>query len=124
MNSTFVLIEGVLSEEAERKSTQKGKTFCNFQIGVETGYGDKKSTGNVKATAWEDVAEQILLLPVGSKFTVYGRLNPRTYEYQGNSKVAVDIVADSIQIRKEWKKSGVPTKTPAQQEIEDSGVPF
>lgn len=106
MNSSFVLIEGTLSESPEQKYTSKGKTFCNFQIGVETGFGDKKSTGNVKVTAWEDVAEQILALPVGSKFTMYGRLNPRQYEYQGATKTAVDIVADSIQVRKEWKKSG------------------
>lgn len=110
MNSTFVLIEGALVEEAEKKATQKGKVFCNFQLGVETGYGDKKTTGNIKATAWEDVAEQILALPVGQKLTMYGRLNPRTYEYNGSTKTAVDIVADSIQVRKDWKKSGSPAK--------------
>lgn len=106
MNSSFVLAEGVLTEDAERKSTSKGKTFCNFQLGVETGFGDKKTSSPVKMTAWEELAEQILGLPVGQKLTVFGHLNPRTYEYNGQNKVAVDIVADSIQVRKEWKKSG------------------
>lgn len=122
MNSSFVLAEGVLIEDGERKSTSKGKTFCNFQLGVETGFGDKKTSAPVKMTAWEELAEQILGLPVGQKLTVFGHLNPRTYEYNGQSKVAVDIVADSIQVRKEWKKSGSPSKP--KQEVDDSDIPF
>lgn len=115
--STFVAIENAVLGTVEHKSTAKGTSLANFQVAVEQGYGQKKETGTMKLTAWGDLADQLAGLEAGTKLNIYGRLNARTYEWEGRTKHATDIVADAVSVRFTGKARA------AAQDSDDS-VPF
>lgn len=123
MAANVVIIEGSLASQ-ELKHTKAGNPLVNFQIAFEQGWGNKKETVNFKVTAWGDLATQISKLPDGSKLTMYGRLTSRSYDWQGQTKTATDIVASAIQV---WTPSGLAGKQTTKQEpqeIDDDSIPF
>ena len=104
--SSFFVLENVALSTVEMKATQKGKTFAKFKVLVEQGFGQNKTTGTVKMTAWDTLAEQIGGLDEGTKLNIYGRLNANSYEYQGKTIEATDLVVDAVSIRFTKKDSG------------------
>ena len=129
MSSTLVVIEGSLAGEPIVKYTSSGKALANFEMAVANGYGkNAKDPFIFKVTAWNDLAEAIAQLSPGSKFTMYGRLTSRTYEWQGQTKKSTDIVANVIDVRKADEQSEAPVRKPAArpqaQEVRDEDIPF
>ena len=101
MSSTLVVIEGALTSEPVVKYTAKGAALANFEMTVPNGYGKSAKDPFVfKVTAWNDLAEAIAQLSPGTKFTMYGRLTSRNYEWQGQQNTSTDIVANTIDVRK------------------------
>jgi single-stranded DNA-binding protein len=126
MPSTLVVIEGQLHGTPETKYTSTQKQITNFQVSVPNGYGQNAKAPSIfKLSAWEEVAAQVAGLAPDTKFTIDGRLVARTYEWQGQTKTATDIVADSVVVRKTYN-SGARTATSAarNQQIQDEDIPF
>jgi len=115
--NTLVVIDGMLHEKAEVKYTKSGKALATFSVAVAAGAG--KPASIFKVTAWEAIAEQVAGLSPETKFTVYGRLTSRTYEWQGQTKTATDIVADYLNIRFVDTKRQAPA-----QQVADEDIPF
>jgi len=125
MPSTLVVIEGQLHGTPETKYTSTQKQIANFQVSVPNGFGQNAKAPSIfKLSAWEEVAAQVAGLAPDAKFTVYGRLVARTYDWNGQTKTATDIVADSVVVRKTYN-SGKPAGRPVQNnQIQDEDIPF
>lgn len=121
MGSTLVVIEGSLASEPAVKYTSTGKPLANFEIAVPNGYGKQaKDPFIFKVTAWNELAESVSQLSPGTKLTMYGRLTSRTYDWNGQTKTATDIVANSLDIRKDNTETvQKPARQQATQEPED-----
>ena len=130
MSSTLVVIDGQLHGMPESKYTTSGKQIANFSVSVPNGYGQNAKAPSVfRVSAWEDLAEQVMGLVPDQKFTVYARLVARTYDWQGQTKTAMDIVADAIVVRKAYNSGAPKTATPPYDPrnsgpIRDEDIPF
>lgn len=125
MGATLVVIEGQLHGTPESKYTTSGKQIANFSVSVPNGYGQNAKAPSVfKVSAWEELAEQVVGLAPDTKFTVYARLVARTYDWQGQTKTATDIVADAVVVRKAYSGAQKPAARPQTQEIDPDSVPF
>jgi single-stranded DNA-binding protein len=127
MSSTLVVIEGQLHGTPESKYTNSGKQIVNFNVSVPNGFGQNAKAPMIfKVSAWEEVAAQVAGLAPDTKFTVYARLVARTYEWQGQTKTATDIVADAVVVRKTYNSGAQkPASRPQQsQQIADEDIPF
>jgi single-stranded DNA-binding protein len=124
MASTLVVIEGQLHGTPETKYTTSGKQIANFQVSVPNGYGQNAKAPHVfKVSAWDELATQVAGLAPDTKFTVYARLTSRTYDWQGQTKTATDIVADAVVVRKTYNSGQKPAARTAQQ-IDEESIPF
>lgn len=128
MSQTLVVIDGQLHGTPETKYTPTQKQITNFQVSVPNGFGQNAKAPSVfKVSAWEEVAVQVAGLAPDTKFTVYGRLVARTYEWQGQTKTATDIVADAIVVRKAYntaKPAGRPQQQTQHEDVDLDSVPF
>ena len=123
--NTLVIIEGQLHGSPETKYTSTQKQITNFQVSVPNGYGQNAKAPSIfKVSAWEEVAALVAGLEADTKFTVYGRLVARTYEWQGQTKTATDIVADAVIVRKTYNSGAQKPQARQSQQIEDSDIPF
>jgi len=86
--------EGIIS----LRYTQTGKAVCNFDIAVNQGRGDEKTTTWYRIVCWEQLAENVVAcLTKGMRVIVWGI--PDTEEYtdaQGNKRVQKKINAWSV----------------------------
>lgn len=124
MSQTLVVIDGQLHGTPETKYTTSGKQIANFQVSVPNGYGQNAKAPMIfKLSAWEEVAAQVAGLEPDTKFTIYGRLVARTYDWQGQTKTATDIVADAVVVRKAYSGAKTATSRTAQQ-IDEESIPF
>ena len=129
MPSTLVVIEGSLHGTPETKYTSTQKQITNFQVSVPNGYGQNAKAPSIfKLSAWEEVAAQVAGLAPDTKFTIYGRLVARTYDWQGQTKTATDIVADAVVPRKAYGGAKTPSRPQQSQqqheEVDLDSVPF
>ena len=125
MSSTLVVIEGQLHGTPETKYTTSGKQIANFSVSVPNGYGQNAKAPSIfRLSAWEEVAAQVAGLAPDTKFTVYAHLNARTYEWQGQTKTATDIVADAVVVRKAYSGAQKPAARQQTQEINPDSIPF
>ena len=78
--------------------TQSGKAVCNFDIAVNQGSKDNKTTTWYKITCWESLAENVVACCTkGNRVIVWGI--PDTEEYtdgQGNKRIRKTINAWSV----------------------------
>ena len=124
MPSTLVVIEGSLAGDPQIKQTSGGKTLANFELAVPNGYGKSAKDPFVfKVTAWSELAEQVAQLQPGTKLTMYGRLTSRTYDWNGQTKTATDIVANSLDVRTESVQKPA-ARQQRQEEIDPDSIPF
>jgi single-stranded DNA-binding protein len=123
MSATLVVLEGQLHGTPESKYTTSGKQIANFSVSVPNGYGQNAKAPSVfKVSAWEELAEQVIGLAPDTKFTVYGHLTSRTYEWQGQTKTAQDIVADAVVVRKAYNAPKATSRP--QTQVADEDIPF
>jgi len=92
----ILTLAGNTGKDAEFKTTQDGKEFCSFSVGVSTGYGDRKATTWVDVTKWGKGAEGLArILRKGSKVTVLGEMSTREH----NGKTYIQCRADHVGIQ-------------------------
>src|SRR3546814_10103547 len=81
--------------DAELRSTQRGDQVCSFNVGVNQGYGDKKSTNWYRVSLWGKRGESLQpYLLKGVKVAISGEFE--TSEYEG--KTQLNIRANGVDI--------------------------
>lgn len=85
---------GNLGRDAELK-TVGGSTVCNFSVGAQSGFGDKKKTEWISCGLWGRLGESVAdFLKKGVSVTVSGELSTREY----NGKNYMEMRVNQIRI--------------------------
>lgn len=100
MLNTVVLI-GRLTRDPELRYTSNATAVTNFSIAVDKGY---KSDDDTQPTAdffnivcWNKLAEVVAqYMTKGRLIAVQGRLQSRNYEYNGQKRTAVEVIAETV----------------------------
>lgn len=89
-----VTLIGRLTKKAELKSTPNGKSVCNFTLAVQR---DKDNTDFIYCTSWGKTAEVLAqYTDKGSLVGVDGRLQVRSYDSNGTTKYATEVICEGL----------------------------
>ena len=120
MNKTILM--GRMTADPVMRSTQSGKSVCDFSIAVDDGYGEQKYTSFINCTAWQKTAEAIhKFVTKGQRILICGRLRQEKWEKDDRKYSVVKIIVEEFNFV-EGKKSEYPQSeiTPINDEI----IPF
>ena len=94
-----VNITGRLAAKPDLKSTQNGKSVCNFRLAV-TRPRVKDTTDWIPCTAWNQNAEFLSkYAEKGNRVGVTGVLTSREYEdKEGNRRTMYEVLCDSVEL--------------------------
>jgi single-strand DNA-binding protein len=94
-----VTITGRLSATPELKSTQNGKSVCNFRLAVARPRV-KDTTDWIPCTAWNQSAEFLSkYAEKGNRVGVTGILTSREYEDKdGNKRTMYEVLCDNVEL--------------------------
>ncbi len=94
-----VTITGRLSATPELKSTQNGKSVCNFRLAVARPRA-KDTTDWIPCTAWNQSAEFLSkYAEKGNRVGVTGVLTSREYEdKEGNKRTMYEVLCDNVEL--------------------------
>lgn len=127
----LVILSGRLGQDPEIKYTGSGKAVANFNLAVNSGSGDKKTTTWFPVVAWGPLAETAgQNLSKGSFITITGRLQVREWTNKDNQKIkTTEVVANSFSYPTEFefkdsKESGKRTNQSESYQPEDEDIPF
>ena len=88
-------LAGSLGRDAEYKEGQSGNGRCQFNVAVNVGYGENKTTVWVDVTSWGKGANTLAnILRKGSKVAVTGELSTREH----NGKTYLQCRADKVTV--------------------------
>ena len=119
---------GNLTREPELvQGTQK--PLCRLNMAVNDNYVDKDGNRAVEflnVIVWGKTAENcVKFLNKGSKISVVGKVQTRKWEDEnGNTKFAVEVVAQEIEYLSLKKKEGNRKEEMQQVDIDDGDLPF
>ena len=119
---------GRLGKEAELRHTAAGKAVCNFDVAVESGYGENKTTNWINCTLFEKRAEA--LRPYLQKSTLVGVSGELTIEQwadrDGNKRQAVKVRVSEITLLGGKPKASDQEEKPAPAGKDDlaEDIPF
>lgn len=118
-----VVIMGRLTNDAEERKTNSGKSVCNFCVAVDDRF-DKDKTSFLDVVAWGKTAEFISkYFHKGSMIAVVGRLDARMWEDKdGKKRKIVEIVADEVSFcggKNESPAPLSPTITPTEDDYRE-----
>ena len=114
-----VTITGNATREPELRFTPAGQPVASFGVAVNRRWQNKQtqeweeSTSFIDVTCWADLAENVAeSVDRGSRITVTGRLDQRSWETQeGDKRSKVEIVADDVAISLKWATAEVKKNT-------------
>ena len=99
MNKVFLI--GNLTRDPEVSVVGSGVQICRFAIAVNRNYTNSegnRETDFLNITAWRNLAERCgKYLRKGNKVAVSGSIQVRSYEQNGEKRIATDIVADDVE---------------------------
>lgn len=97
MFSKTVII-GNVAKKPELKGSKAGTNYCNFTVGVNIGYGDKKKTDWFDVTAFGKTAETCAQhLDKGYLVCVNGTIHLNQYEAKDKTiKSRLELAADDV----------------------------
>lgn len=96
-----IFLTGNLTRDPELSETAQGVAYCRFSIAVNRAYPEKDGSRVAdffNCLAWRATAESCgRYLKKGSKITVVGSVQTRTYEDKdGNKKQATEVVIQEV----------------------------
>jgi single-strand DNA-binding protein len=104
---------GRITKDAELKYTSSGKAVANFNLAVDDGYGDNKTTLWIRCALWGERAEKLAeYLTKGKPVYVTGRLahdagSPRTWTNQdGDCKASYEVTVNELVFTPTAKQTG------------------
>ncbi len=141
MNKVFLI--GNLTRDPELSNTTSGVAMCRMGIAVNRNFANANGEREVdffNLTAWRGLAERCgKYLHKGSKVSVIGSLQVRSYEVNGEKRTATDIVLEDVEFltpRGEGSSndagvSNAPTSAPVEtkqvtelEPVDDTDLPF
>jgi single-strand DNA-binding protein len=94
MNKVFEV--GTLTKDCELRYSQNNKPICSFDIAVNEGFGDKKTTDYFKVVLFGGEKLSSYLVK-GTKVAVVGKLKNNNYEDKNGIKhYTTQIIADTF----------------------------
>jgi single-strand DNA-binding protein len=112
-----VVLIGRLTRDPELKSTNTGKSVCDFSIAVNKRVKSSNGADSdfFRVKAWGQTAEYVnTYLSKGRLVVVDGRLETRKWkDKEGNDREAVEIVADNVNGLDKPKDDAPKAKTSA-----------
>lgn len=113
-----VIISGRLTANPELKTTNGGKSVCNFTIAVERKFrqGAEKPTDFIDIVAWNNTAEFVSKhFSLGQMIGVEGAIQTRKYtDKNGYNRTAFEILANSVQFMGYKEPKGNGDNSPSQ----------
>ena len=105
---------GRVVADAEIRATPAGKMICKVRIASDSGWGEHKKTHWLDCAIFGQRGERLApYLTKGSSVTVVGELEPpRTYQAQGETRVAQSLVVRELALQGS-KGTGEPKQTPS-----------
>lgn len=108
-----VVLVGRLTRDPELRTTNSGKSVCDFSIAVNKRIKPQDGSSDAdffRVSCWEKTAEYVAnYLTKGRLVAVDGRLQSRKFtDAQGQNREIVEIVADNVQGLDRPKDDGVP----------------
>lgn len=105
-----IVITGNLTRDPDLRATSTGKSVCNFSVAVQRNYGDAVDFLNV--VTWGATADNCKkYLLKGAKVAVYGTLQTRQYEVDGQKRTAYEINASNVEFLTRAERSEAPAET-------------
>lgn len=99
MNKVFLI--GNLTRDPELSTIPSGVSVCRFSIAVNRRFRNangEQETDFFNIVVWRQQGENCAqYLKKGSKVSVIGQIQNRTYEVDGVKRYATDIVADEVE---------------------------
>lgn len=94
MNQIFVT--GNLTRDPDLRATSTGKSVCSFSLAVQRNFGDAVDFLNI--VTWGATADNCKkYLLKGAKVAVFGTLQTRQYEVDGQKRTAYEINASNVE---------------------------
>lgn len=108
-----VVLVGRLTRDPELRTTNTGKSVCDFSIAVTKRIKPQDGSADAdffRVSCWEKTAEYVSnYLTKGRLVAVDGRLQSRKFtDAQGQNREIVEIVADNVQGLDRPKDDGAP----------------
>ena len=123
-----VILTGRLTKDPQMCSTQSGIAVTTFTLAVDRKYAKKddgKPTADfIPIVTWRKLAEICAKnLAKGRLVGVYGMMQVRTYEQNGEKRYITEVVADEVEFLSPKNQQGnnAPYDAPT---IEDEAIPF
>ena len=112
MADSTTTIVGNLTRDPELRYTTSGRGVASFGVAVSRRYQRnnewQEETSFLNVVAWGDLGENASAsLTKGARVIVFGRLEQRTYEKDGEKRSVVEIVADEIGPSLRWATATV-----------------
>lgn len=120
------IFDGNLAKDPEIRYTQSGTAVCNFTLGVNSGWGDKKRTDWLSVVVWGKMAEACNKnLAKGSKVLVEARIQTRSYDGKdGNKRYVTEFVGSNVEFLGSKKNDAQPTESSYGEPVSDEDIPF
>lgn len=132
-----VTLIGRICTDIDSRTTNSGKTVCNFRLAVDRAYskGENKQTDFITVVAWEGQASFLeRYFKKGDMLALRGEIQTRNFEdNSGNKRTAVEVLAREVSFcggKNETSPALQPTLThpatvPDFEEIpDDEDLPF
>lgn len=93
-----VTLVGNLTADPELKSTNSGKTVCNFTLAVATGFGDKQKVDFIQIVTWDKIAENCgKFLAKGQPCALTGKITTGSYTAKdGTKRYTTQVTANDV----------------------------
>ncbi len=116
-----ITISGNLGRDAELKETQNGDTVLSFSVGVQQGWGERKSSNWYRVSVWGKRARTLAqYLTKGTKVVVQGEFTIGAYD----GKAQYDVRANEVEFAGGRSERPVTTAVATVDDLEDDYVPF
>ncbi len=129
-----VVLIGRLVADPQLRYTQNGTAVANFRIAVDrpfTNQQGERETDFIDIVVWRRLAETCANnLNKGRLVGVDGRLQVREYEYEGQRRRQVEVVADNVEFLDWPREGGASRSAPGEppdfggEEFNPDDVPF
>ncbi len=108
-----VILMGRLTRDPELRHTGSGTPVCSFNIAIDNGYGENKTTDFINCTAWNKTAEFVnKYFTKGRMIIVIGRIQTRSWEGQdGKKNYATEVVASEVSFGDSKKETDTQENT-------------
>lgn len=124
MNKATII--GNLTKDPELRSTTTGVSVCTFSVAVNRRATDKDKKPEpdfFRVTAWRERGETCAkYLSKGKKVCVVGPVSVRTYQSNGETRAALEIIADEVEFLSPREETKVDMQTGFEQV--DDELPF